>query len=307
MMRFVFILMILFGFGVIWSQDAEKKMILVIDAGHGGNDPGNLHQTDGFKDEKDLNLSMAMKLGGYIEQYLGHKIEVVYTRTEDEFVSLEDRVKNANDLNADYFISVHCNASADVEINGAETHIHLKESVTSSKLAHMIQDQFKNRAARQSRGVKLKNDRLYNLYVLKETKMPAVLVETGFMTNKQEETYLNTDYGQDLLMSAVFRAFRDFVKEKHGIEMQTETQEVAATNEPVWKIQIMASTGPVALDNPDFLGINAPVEEIVIQNPNSAFNYKYYVGAYVDKKEAKAKLKEIKDGIFKDAFLVKFE
>lgn len=306
-MRFVFILMILFGFGVIWSQDAEKKMILVIDAGHGGNDPGNLHQTDGFKDEKDLNLSMAMKLGGYIEQYLGHKIEVVYTRTEDEFVSLEDRVKNANDLNADYFISVHCNASADVEINGAETHIHLKESVTSSKLAHMIQDQFKNRAARQSRGVKLKNDRLYNLYVLKETKMPAVLVETGFMTNKQEETYLNTDYGQDLLMSAVFRAFRDFVKEKHGIEMQTETQEVAATNEPVWKIQIMASTGPVALDNPDFLGINAPVEEIVIQNPNSAFNYKYYVGAYVDKKEAKAKLKEIKDGIFKDAFLVKFE
>ncbi|CAG5080147.1 hypothetical protein CRYO30217_01199 [Parvicella tangerina] len=289
------------------AQTDEKKMIVIVDAGHGGNDPGNLHQTVGLLDEKDLNLAMALKLGGYIDKFLGHKIEVIYTRTTDEFVSLEDRVQKANDLNAAYFISVHCNASDNKEIHGAETHIHLKESVTSSKLAHMIQDQFKNRAARASRGVKLKNDRLYNLYVLKETKMPAVLVETGFMTNAQEETYLNSDYGQDLLMSAVFRAFRDFVKQKHSIEMQTPNEEVADENEPVWKVQIMASTGPVALDNPDFLSVNAPVEELVIKNPNSAYNYKYYVGAYADKKEAKNKLKEIKDGVFKDAFLVKFE
>lgn len=289
------------------AQETEQKMIVVIDAGHGGNDPGNLHQTQGFLDEKDLNLSMAMKLGGYIDQYLGHKIHVVYTRTSDTYVSLEDRVKRANELNAAYFISIHCNASDNVEIHGTETHVHLLESKTSNKIAHMIQDQFKNRAARHSRGVKFKNDRLGNLLVLKESNMPAVLVETGFMTHPEEEAYLNSEYGQDLLMSAVFRAFRDFVKETHGIEMQSPNQEVVATNEPVWKIQIMASTGPVALDNPDFLGINAPVEEILIQNPNSAFNYKYYVGAYADKKDAKNKLKEIKEGAFKDAFLVKFE
>lgn len=282
-------------------------MIVVIDAGHGGTDPGNLHQTEGLLDEKDLNLAMALKLGGYIEQFLGHRIDVVYTRTTDEYVSLEDRVKKANDLNAAYFISVHCNASEKSEVCGVETHIHLKESITSSELAHLIQDQLKNRANRPSRGVKLKNDRLYNLYVLKETKMPAVLVETGFMTNVEEEAYLNTEDGQDLLMSAVFRAFRDFMKEKHNIEMQTPNEEVVEENQPVWKIQIMASTGPVALDNPDFLSVNAPIEEIVIQNPNSAYNHKYYVGAFAEKKDAKAKLKEIKDGIFKDAFLVKFE
>ncbi|MCB9188000.1 MAG: N-acetylmuramoyl-L-alanine amidase [Flavobacteriales bacterium] len=306
-MRKLLILIALFGFFWIHAQDSTAKMIVVIDAGHGGNDPGNLHQTNGLMDEKDLNLAMALKLGGYIEQFLGHRVEVVYTRTEDVYVSLEDRVKKANEIKADYFISIHCNASDNKEIHGAETHIHLMESTTSSKLAHMIQDQFKNRAARVSRGVKLKNDRLYNLFVLKETKMPAVLVETGFMTNTQEEAYLNSEYGQDLLMSAVFRAFRDYVKEAHGVEMQTESQQVAVQNEPVWKIQVMASTGPVALDNPDFLSVNAPVEEIVIQNPNSAFNYKYYVGAYADKKEAKAKLKEVKEGVFKDAFLVKFE
>lgn len=299
----VFSLLIFTGY----CSDSGKKMIVVIDAGHGGEDPGNLHQTKGFEDEKDLNLAMAMKLGGYIDMFLGHKIEVVYTRTEDVFVSLEDRVKIANDLNADYFISVHCNAAENKATRGTETHIHLVESLASSKIANKIEDQFKNRAARESRGVKLKNDRLYNLYVLKETKMPAVLVETGFMTNVDEEAYLNSDYGQDLLMSAVFRAFRDYVKEAHGIEMQTPNEKDEDEHQPVWKIQVMASTGPVALDNPDFKSIDAPIEELVIENPNSAFNYKYYVGAFVDKKEAKAKMKEIKDGVFKDAFLVKFE
>lgn len=306
-MRWILLCLLLSLNLVSWCQE-EKKMILVLDAGHGGNDPGNLHQTEGLKDEKDLNLAMVLKLGGYIEQYLGHKIEVVYTRKTDVFVPLEDRVKLANTLNASYFISIHCNASDNKSIEGTETHVHNLESKTSVQLAHKIQDQFKDRAARKSRGVKFKNDRLYNLWVLKQSNMPAVLVETGFMTNKAEEEYLNTDKGQDILMSAVFRAFRDFVFEKHGIEMQTPNQpEEIATNEPVWKIQIMASTGPVALDNPDFIGVGVPVEEILLNNPNSAFNYKYYAGAFSDKKEAKEKLKEIKEGAFKDAFLVKFE
>lgn len=293
--------------GLGWSQAEEKKMIVVVDAGHGGNDPGNLHQTDGLQDEKDLNLSMALILGGYIEKFLGHKIEVVYTRTTDEYIPLEDRVKMANNLNAAYFISIHCNAADDKTVHGTETHVHLLESKTSNKLAHKIQEQLEVRAARNSRGVKFKNDRLGNLLVLKESKMPAVLVETGFMTNAAEEDYLNTTDGQGILMSAVFRAFRDFMKEMHDIDMQTENQEVATKSEPVWKIQVMASTGPVALNNPDFLEIGVDVEEIILQNPNSAFNYKYYVGAYSDKKDAKAKLKEIKKGAFKDAFLVKFE
>lgn len=307
-MRYLGLLCFLFLSWMSLAQSEQKKMIVVIDAGHGGNDPGNLHQTEGLKDEKELNLAMALKLGGYIEQFLGHSIEVIYTRTTDVFIALEDRVKKANSINAAYFISIHCNASDNREIYGTESHVHNIESKASTDLAHKIQNQFKERAARNSRGVKFTNDRLGTLFVLKESNMPAVLVETGFMTNKEEEKYLNSEYGQDLLMSAVFRAFRDYVHDKHGIEMQTPNQtEEVAINEPVWKIQVMASTGPVALDNPDFLSIGVPVEEIILTNPNSAFNYKYYAGAFADKKDAKEKLKEVKEGIFEDAFLVKFE
>lgn len=290
-----------------WSQGTEK-MIVVIDAGHGGNDPGNLHQAKGLKDEKDLNLAMSLKLGGYIEQFLGHKIEVVYSRKTDVFVPLEDRVKNANNIKAAYFISIHCNASENKAVVGTETHIHNLASSMSLKLAHEVQKQFKERAGRYSRGVKVKNDRLYNLLVLKESNMPAILVETGFMTNETEEVYLNSEKGQDIIASAVFRAFRDFVKTYHKIEMQTaEKPNEELTNEPVWKIQIYASTGPVSLENPDFLSIGDPIEEIILQNTNSAFNYKYYVGSYPSKKAAKEQLKIIKDGPFEDAFLVKFE
>jgi N-acetylmuramoyl-L-alanine amidase len=291
----------------IFSQ-GSTKMVIVIDAGHGGKDPGNLHQTKGLLDEKDLNLAMALKVGGYIEQFLGHAIEVVYTRKTDEFISLEDRVKMANSINAAYFISIHCNASDNNSVVGTESHIHTFESTMSNKLAHEIQNQFKERAGRHSRGVKIKNDRLGNLLVLKESKMPAVLVETGFMTNPHEEAYLNSEKGQDIIASAIFRAFRDFVKTHHKIEMQlAEKPNEEVKNEPVWKIQIFASTGPVSLDNPDFLSLGDAVEELILSNTNSAFNYKYYVGAFKTKKDAKDKLKEIRDGVFKDAFLVKFE
>ena len=76
---------------------------------------------------------------------------------------------------------------------------------------------------------------------------------------------------------------------------------------PVWKIQIMASTGPVSLENPDFKSIGKPIEEVKITNSTSPFNYKYYVGSYSDKREAKKLLKEIRESAFKDAYLVKFE
>jgi len=286
----------------------DGKLVLLIDAGHGGKDPGNLHQTDGLKDEKDLNLEMALKFGSYIDEYLGHKVKIIYTRTTDVFVSLTERAEMANNSNVDYFISIHCNASENPSVQGTETHIHTTTSLTSSKLGHAVQAQFRDRAGRHSRGVKMKSDRQGNLQVLKDTKMPAILIETGFMTNPVEEAYLNSVKGQDLIASAVFRAFRDFIKAKHSIEMRVPNKpEEVAPNQPVYKVQIMASTGPVSLNNPQFLSLDLPVEELQIQNPSSTFTYKYYVGSFNSKKEAKEMLKKVKDGVFKDAFLVKFD
>lgn len=286
---------------------AQQEITLVIDPGHGGTDPGNLNSKAEFKQEKDLTLAIAKKFGNYVDMYLGHKVKIIYTRTKDEFIALEDRIKLANDKNANYFISIHCNASDNPLVHGTETHIHNLNSKTSLKLAHKIENQFKYRAARNSRGVKQKSDRLMNLMVLKYSKMPAVLVETGFMTNPDEEVFLNSDRGQDLIASAIFRSFRDFIKEKHKIEMRTPPTEEEVVAKTVWKIQVMASTGPVALDNPDFVSTGLTVEELKIENANSPFNYKYYVGSFEDKKDAKEELKKVRAGVFKDAFLVKFE
>lgn len=287
---------------------SQKKITLVIDAGHGGTDPGNLRSDTGFKQEKDLNLSMALKFGEYVEMYLGHEIEIIYTRKTDTFIELTDRINIANDMNADYFISIHCNSSTKPDVFGTETHIHNLNTKKSSELANMVEAQLRNKAGRHSRGVKLKTDRRFNLQVLKDSKMPAILVETGFMTNKEEEIYLNSEKGQDLIVSAIFRSFRNFVKKNHDISMRTPTEEILAEpNKPVWKIQIMASTGPVGLTNPEFKALNKPIEEVKLENPPTPFNYKYYVGAYKDKKDAKLALKEVRQSTFSDAFIVKFD
>jgi len=302
-----FILILLFSFFTLFSFGQDNRMIVVIDPGHGGKDPGNLNVTKGMKVEKELNLLIAKKLGNYIDQYLGHKIKVVYTRTTDVFIPLEERVAKANKMNAAYFISIHCNASDNPAVYGTETHIHNIKSKTSRELGLQIEKQFKTRAGRNSRGLKLKTDRTFNLLVLKDSKMPAILVETGFMTNKAEEAYLNSERGQDLIASAIFRGFRDYVKLKHGITMRTPGNNVADKKGPVYKIQIMASTGPVSLNNPDFKKIGKPIEEVKITNSTSPFNYKYYVGAFSDKREAKKMLKQIHETSFKDAFLVRFD
>ncbi len=307
-MKVFLALFFLFATIVLNAQETNKIKV-VIDAGHGGSDPGNLNMTKGFKVEKDLNLLIANKLGNYITQYLGHKVEVIYTRTTDVFIELKDRVNIGNKANANYFISIHCNSAKNPLVFGTETHVHDINSKISRELGLEIEKQFKTRAGRNSRGLKLRPDRIRNLMVLKDSKMPAVLVETGFMTNKAEEAYLNSDRGQDLIASAVFRGFRDYLKKKHNIEMRKpgDKKPVKKVEGPVWKIQIMASTGPVSLDNPDFKKLNEPIEEAKITNSTSTFNYKYYVGAYEDKRDAKKALKEIKNTKFSDAYIVKFE
>ncbi len=282
----------------------KKSVTVIIDAGHGGQDPGNLNGTKGMLPEKDLNLAIAKKLGGYLEEYLSGQVNVIYTREDDRYIALENRVSVANSKKADYFISVHCNANDKTHICGTETHVHNADSKVSLELANEIQNQFANRAGRATRGVKLKHDRGYNLLVLKDSKMPAVLVECGFMTNAMEEAYLNSDRGQSLIASAIFRAFRDYIQKRHGI-VQAAPDEQKKPAGPVYKIQIMASQTPVALDMPDFKKVGEEVEEIKLEG--ASFNYKYYVGAFESKKDARKVLKKVQDSPFKDAFIVRFD
>ncbi|NRA13438.1 MAG: N-acetylmuramoyl-L-alanine amidase [Crocinitomicaceae bacterium] len=294
----------------------NKQITVVIDPGHGGVDPGHLSGSSTLLPEKTLNLKIAKYLGGYIEKYL-QNVKVIYTRTDDSFPSLDARVAKANGNNADYFISIHCNGNERKSVRGTETHVHsmsLKKSVAFGKA---IEKQFSSRAGRKSRGVKDKKDLKHSLQVLKFTNMTSVLVECGFVTNEKEARYLNSTYGQEILASAIFRAFRETIEKNHtGIKFRKtaptttpsttgDTPVVASTEPGVFGIQIASSRKPVdAKKDPIMRKADAPVEMTEL-NTSNAYKYIYLVGNYATRKEAKKALIDIQKKGFKDAFVTK--
>jgi len=280
------------------SSNPKKKIItLVIDPGHGGRDPGKPRGSKTRLHEKELNLKIALKLGGYIKQKLKN-VRVLYTRSTDKYVSLEERADFANRHKADYFISIHCNSNPNKWIQGTKTHIHSHSFKTSKLLANLIEEDFKYRAKRKSRGVMSAYDRGYNLFVLHATNMPSVLVEAGFMSNPTEEKYLNSEQGQTFVASSIFRAFKKMLSIKHPyLDKPT-----------VYKVQIMASTKKISLSHREFKKLGMKVEELRIgasgRTSDNPFVYKYVVGNEFTREKANLLARKVKRLGFKDAFVV---
>ncbi|MBW6480300.1 MAG: N-acetylmuramoyl-L-alanine amidase [Bacteroidales bacterium] len=221
---------------------------VVIDAGHGGKDPGALGSQSM---EKDIVLAIALKLGGYIESNFDD-VEVIYTRSTDEFIGLDRRAQIANENKADLFISIHCNSAANKRAYGSETfvmglhrsqenlEVAKKENAAilyeedyletydgydpNSPEANIIFSMYQNIYLNQSlimaaltqdqfRDRAGRHDRgvkQAGFLVLYNITMPGVLVEAGFLSNLQEEKYLLSELGQSHIASAIFRAFRDY-------------------------------------------------------------------------------------------------
>ena len=301
LMRFMtvlFLLSLLFWSGEIHSQ--KSSITLVIDPGHGGNDPGHLSESSSQLTEKELNLKIAQFLGGYIEKYL-QNIRVVYTRSGDTYPSLNDRVGCANNNNADYFISIHCNGNDKRTVRGTESHVHSLSLPKSVALAQEIEQQFSNRAGRKSRGVKDVRDLQHSLQVLKYTNMPSVLVECGFMTNPREARFLNSTYGQEIIASAIFRAFRaTIVKEYPSISFVRKARE----EDGQYSIQIMSSKVPVATDDRSFQKLKMEVRRKEL-NTTSSYKYIYTVGEYSSRSEANKELALVRTKGFKDAIVIR--
>ncbi len=211
---------------------SEDKFVVVLDAGHGGHDPGNLG--NGYL-EKDIALSIVLEVGRILEKH--PDIEVIFTRDDDTFVDLFKRGEIANQANADLFVSVHCDSHnsdahgagtfvlglhankqnfevakkensviylednyekkyAEYDINSPESVIGLtimqEEFLDQSiELAKLLQKNFTADLKRKDRKVKQAG-----FIVLHQTFMPSVLIETGFLTNKAEGSYLNSSKGQ---------------------------------------------------------------------------------------------------------------
>lgn len=248
--RIYLLLVLVFAFLIqhsnLYSQ--YKIRTVVIDAGHGGKDPGAIGKKS---KEKDLALSIALKVGSYIEQYM-QGVKVIYTRKKDVFIELYKRAEIANKANADVFMSIHINSHTssqpygtatyvmgvhksedNLEVAKKENSVILKEKGykknykgfdPNSAESHIIFTLLQNAYLEQSLNLagKIQNQfktrvgrkdlgvRQAGLVVLWNATMPSVLIETGFISNSKEEKYLMTDEGQTYIASGIYRAFKEY-------------------------------------------------------------------------------------------------
>lgn len=271
---FIIIIITILGFSFFTSAKGKKITKIIVDAGHGGKDFG---APGSFSNEKDITLAVALKLGKIIQDSM-NSVQVIYTRTTDDYPSLVERHNIANQASADLFVSVHVNSTPytytrtlegyktvkkhhknvrvpiyhsvrhhETTRSGVETYVlglhrigqqekgigefdvdstakellnpkdpqtaiivaqysqaFLKRSV---KLGSKIQEQFASQG-RDDLGVKQKG-----LEVLAGSSMPGVLVEIGFITNKSEENYLNSEKGQLEVADAIFKGIKAYKTE----------------------------------------------------------------------------------------------
>ena len=175
----------------------REPFVLVVDAGHGGNDQGAAGRRSL---EKDINLKVARRVCKRIRKKC-KGVEVIQTRPDDEFVTLDDRAGMANFFGADLFISIHSN-SARGWAEGTETFIHPSaRGSRSERMARLIEQEYVKHG-RKSRGVKTAN-----FAVLRGTRMPAVLTELGFISNRREERFMKSRKGQKRLARSISDAF----------------------------------------------------------------------------------------------------
>lgn len=194
------------------ERDANIKpsdRIIVLDAGHGGKDPGTSSK-NGLK-EKDLALDITLKLNDVLKE-AGYN--TVLTRDTDKYIGLYDRPKMANEIGADIFISIHGNYVANSAVSGIETLYCpsqrgvVKKNEDQYPLAEKIQKHLINATNAVDRKVKSRPE----LVVLNRTQMPAALVEVGFLSNPTEESLLITESYQNKIVDAIKDAVVEYFK-----------------------------------------------------------------------------------------------
>jgi len=245
---------------IIHAQNYLDK--IVIDAGHGGKDPG---ASGKYSREKDVVLKLALQTGKELKK-LYPDLDIIYTRKTDVFIPLKERAEIANRANADLFISIHCNSNASSQPHGSETYVmglHKSEAnlnvakkenaailfeedyeknydgfdptsdeshiifnffqnsyqVQNLDLASKMQNKFTDYTPLRDRGVKQAG-----FWVLYKTTMPGALIETGFLSNPNDEKFLNSNEGQLKISQSIAQAISDYKKEHDDREKLKASQ-----------------------------------------------------------------------------------
>ncbi|MBE9467625.1 MAG: N-acetylmuramoyl-L-alanine amidase [Bacteroidetes bacterium] len=249
----IFLIIFIFLFNFHTDTNAQiqnKRMIIVIDAGHGGKDSGAIGRKS---QEKNIVLAIALKLGKLIEDGL-KDIKVIYTRKTDVFIELNKRAEIANKSKADLFISIHANSNKKTKPYGAETYVmglhKTQENLDVAKRensvivfeedyskkyegynpnsseSYIIFSLMQNAYLEQSLSLasfvqgEIKNNAKRNdrgvkqagFLVLWNTTMPSVLIETGFISNKKEEEYLISKKGENDIALCIYNALFEYIK-----------------------------------------------------------------------------------------------
>jgi N-acetylmuramoyl-L-alanine amidase len=328
--------------GVIRAQN--KITTVVIDAGHGGKDPGAMGK---HSREKDITLKVALKTGHYIEKYL-KDVKVIYTRKTDRFVELKKRTKIANDNKADVFISIHCNSSRSSAPYGAETYtmgLHKDKAnldvAMMENAAILLEDNAKDEyggfnpnapesyielsllkdenldqslelaslVQKQFKDRVGRKDRGVNqagFLVLWRATMPSILIELGFLSNPTEERFLNSEEGQAYMASAIYRAFKEFkiAYEKENVVQGEEKTEHIAKTQPKSGLNYRIQF----YTNPRSVPLTdkrfRALDDVSSYYHNGL--YKYTSGHYKTLAEAERHLKKVRNKGYGDAFIVPF-
>ena len=314
---------------------SQKKFKIVIDAGHGGKDPGRPNK-NGIK-EKDIVLKIALDLG---EKLKKSGNEVIYTRDKDIFLTLRQRAKIANDEDADLFISIHCNAFHDHRVNGSETFVyglHVNKAnfdvVLKENEVIFLEDDYKknyqgfNPSSPESligltlmqeeyldqsillaslvqknfsKDLKRKNRgvKQSGFWVLHNTYMPSILIEAGFMTNVNEGAYLNSRKGQSEISNSIFKAIESY---KKAINYSSDSTFSNPDEKIIYKVQISASKKNLELKSYNFKGLSE------LSRIKQGSIYKYFYSSsknldYIEKKKNFARSKG-----FNNAYIVGFK
>ena len=331
--------------GFLFAQGSSvlpnKVKTLVIDAGHGGIDPGALGI---LAKEKEITLAIALKLGKYIEENLPD-VKVYYTRETDIFIPLYERADIANKNKADLFISIHANASPKKFIYGAETYVmggnknesNFEIAKTENAVITLEKDhstkyegfdpnstesyiifslmqrthlnQSLNIAEKVQDQFREKARRIdrgvkqAGFLVLWRTGMPSILVETGYISHPDEEKFLISQNGQEFLASAIYRAFKEYKQEiENSSNFENQVNENISINENK-KDELYYKVQLFSTKNKLLPDDTIFSKYIEPKEYISGKWYKYAVGSYKSYDEANLKLKVLREK-FPGAFII---
>jgi len=342
------LLLLLLSFSLLSQESMGKIKTVVLDAGHGGADPGALGSRC---KEKDVALDVVLKTGALIKQHFSD-VKVIYTRDRDVFVKLIDRAQIANNNQADLFISVHCNSAKNKDVTGAETFVMglskstenletaKKENASilleanymenydgfnpnsdedyiamtlfqsaymdqSLQIAQKVQNHLTgNIGKRNDRGVKQAG-----FLVLYKASLPSILVELGFLSNRDEESYLMSEEGKKNMANALFTAFKEYKIEFEsnnsssapsmpGTTIISNTNDNKSIKSLTYYVQIAASKKKMST------GSFKNVTNVTEKYYNG--NYIYLTAMTSSVETVKKSLDNIKKKGYKDAFIVTF-